>query len=71
MAVSEAAKEAPPDGQLVKPVIDGFDYRFIDLDNGMRCLLVSDPEADKGAAAMDVSCGVGVVTIPPRVLRVQ
>lgn len=42
-------------GELVKPIVDTFDYRFITLSNGLRCLLVSDPEADKAAACLDVS----------------
>lgn len=60
MAVGELGLGSQQDGSMVKPIVDGFDYRFIELDNGLRCLLVSDPEADKGAAAMDVSCMSGV-----------
>lgn len=41
--------------ELFKPLVDDSDYRFITLSNGLRCLLVSDPEADKAAASLDVS----------------
>ncbi len=36
---------------------DERDYRTLILDNGLEVLLVSDPEADKAAAAMNVSVG--------------
>jgi secreted Zn-dependent insulinase-like peptidase len=32
-------------------------YRYIELDNGMRALLVSDPDTEKAAAALDVYVG--------------
>ncbi|APX91796.1 peptidase M16 [Halomonas sp. 1513] len=36
---------------------DTRDYRTLTLDNGLNVLLVSDPEADKAAASMNVSVG--------------
>lgn len=36
---------------------DSRDYRALTLDNGLEVLLVSDPQADKAAAAMNVSVG--------------
>ncbi|MFD2191126.1 insulinase family protein [Pistricoccus aurantiacus] len=36
---------------------DSRDYRLITLDNGLTTLLVSDSEADKAAASMNVSVG--------------
>ena len=36
---------------------DTRDYRTLELDNGLSVLLVSDPEADKAAASMNVSVG--------------
>ena len=41
--------------EVVKPAVDKLNYRCVALDNGIRITLVSDPEADKAAAAMDVS----------------
>ena len=63
-----AAKPVSPDpvqpiqGSLThNPIIqspnDDRQYRAITLDNGLQALLVSDPDADKAAAAMDVSVG--------------
>ena len=45
-------------GAIDKPVLDDFGYRFLDLDNGMKCVLVSDPKAEKAGASMDVSSGL-------------
>ena len=41
--------------EVVKPAVDKLTYRCLKLDNGLRITLVSDSEADKAAAAMDVS----------------
>ena len=40
--------------EVVKPAVDKLQYRCVVLDNGIRITLVSDPDADKAAAAMDV-----------------
>ncbi|NCP64382.1 MAG: peptidase M16 [Paraglaciecola sp.] len=42
---------------VVKSPIDKREYRYVMLDNGLKVLLISDPQADKSAAAMDVSAG--------------
>ena len=39
---------------VVKPAVERLHYRCVVLDNGIRVTLVSDPDADKAAAAMDV-----------------
>ncbi len=39
---------------LIKPRIDTLEYRFLTLPNSLRCLLISDPETEKAAAALDV-----------------
>lgn len=44
-----------PGQVIVKPTVDTFSYRFIQLENGLQALLVSDPETDKAAASLDVS----------------
>ncbi|OZB19680.1 MAG: peptidase M16 [Marinobacter sp. 34-60-7] len=38
---------------------DPNDYRYLELDNGLRVILASDPEADKAAASMNVAVGSG------------
>ena len=47
------ADSAPP---IVSPN-DNRDYRTLTLDNGLEVLLISDPDADKAAAAMNVAVG--------------
>ena len=41
--------------EVVKPAVDKLNYRCLTLDNGIRITLISDADADKAAAAMDVS----------------
>ena len=38
---------------------DPNSYRYLELDNGLRVILASDPEADKAAASMNVAVGSG------------
>lgn len=40
--------------QLVKPACDKLAYRHVRLSNGLRVLLISDPETDKAAASLNV-----------------
>eukprot|EP01023_Acetabularia_acetabulum_P008968 TRINITY_DN13949_c2_g1_i1.p2 TRINITY_DN13949_c2_g1~~TRINITY_DN13949_c2_g1_i1.p2 ORF type:complete len:125 (-),score=24.72 TRINITY_DN13949_c2_g1_i1:272-646(-) len=40
-----------------KPQIDTYNYRYFVLNNGLKCMLVNDPEADKAAACLDVQIG--------------
>jgi insulysin len=42
---------------IAKSPNDRRDYRALVLENGLKVLLVSDPETDKAAAAMDVDAG--------------
>lgn len=42
-----------------KSPIDDKDYRGFVLDNGMKVMLVSDPNSDQAAAALDVHVGSG------------
>ena len=41
--------------RIVRPKTDKAIYDFFALQNGIHVLLISDREADKAAAAMDVS----------------
>mmetsp|Transcript_10931 Transcript_10931/g.29980 ORF Transcript_10931/g.29980 Transcript_10931/m.29980 type:complete len:1056 (-) Transcript_10931:352-3519(-) len=54
--VANGGGQLPVNG-LVKPRVDTFSYRFLTLSNGLRALLVCDPEADKAACSCDVSAG--------------
>jgi insulysin len=49
---------------IVKPLLDQREYRHVQLPNKLEALLISDPSADKAAAAMDVR--VGSLFDPPR-----
>lgn len=40
--------------EIVKPKNDELEYRLMQLDNGLRAVLVSDPTTDKAAASMEV-----------------
>jgi len=43
--------------EILKSPNDNRDYTAITLTNGLRVILVSDPDADKAAASMDVNVG--------------
>ncbi len=47
----------------IKSPNDKRDYSYFKLPNGMRVLLISDPQTDKAAAALAV--GIGSVSNPP------
>lgn len=42
---------------LYNGVIFPIQYRGLELTNGLKVLLVSDPTTDKSAAALDVNAG--------------
>eukprot|EP00873_Tetraselmis_striata_P029260 jgi/Tetstr1/449524/TSEL_036612.t1 len=44
-------------GLVTKPLSDTLEYRHLRLDNALEVIVVSDPETDKAAAAMDVRVG--------------
>ena len=44
---------------IIKSPIDRKQYRYLELDNRLKILLVSDKETDKSAAALDVYVGSG------------
>ncbi|UZJ45826.1 insulinase family protein [Marinimicrobium sp. C6131] len=41
----------------IKGDIDHRDYRYLELENGLKVLLISDPQAEKAAASLDVHVG--------------
>ncbi|VDO67723.1 unnamed protein product, partial [Onchocerca flexuosa] len=42
---------------VIKSKEDKREYRGLELTNGLRVLLISDPETDKSAASLDVNVG--------------
>ncbi|MEA3290761.1 MAG: insulinase family protein, partial [Pseudomonadota bacterium] len=44
---------------VIQSPADANSYRSLVLDNGLKVLLVSDPEADKAAASVDIHTGSG------------
>jgi insulysin len=56
--------ELPAKAQVpVQSPADEKSYRYVELDNGLRALLISDPTTEKAAAALDVY--VGSASNPP------
>lgn len=45
------------------PTIDSRDHRYFELPNGLKVLVISDPDTDQAAAALSV--GVGSLADPP------
>lgn len=45
------------DNEVVRPAADSREYRYLQLDNGLRVLLVSAQGVDKAAASLDVNVG--------------
>lgn len=48
--------------ELLKPACDKLGYRFLHLPSGLKVLLISDPDTDKAAAALDVSLRLHTIT---------
>lgn len=42
---------------FLKPELDNQDYRFIELPNKLKVLLIHDPDTDQSAASLDVNIG--------------
>jgi len=60
IAAPSAWAEESPVADVTVPKVSPFDdrdYRVLTLENGLQALLVSDPEADKAAASMNVRVG--------------
>lgn len=56
-AAETSPKATGNDGQPIVSPNDTRHYRTLTLDNGLEVLLISDPDADKAAAAMNVAVG--------------
>ncbi|MFW5825393.1 MAG: insulinase family protein, partial [Marinobacter sp.] len=59
MLMLAGAVQAQDRVEPVKSPADNNEYRYISLENGLEALLISDPDADKAAASMNVSVGSG------------
>jgi insulysin len=60
LLVQGCSQPAPPPEASLVPVQSPNDskaYRYIELDNGLRALLISDPDTEKAAASLDVYVG--------------
>eukprot|EP01052_Picozoa_sp_SAG31_P000031 SAG31_NODE_2_length_46263_cov_45.908043_1_plen_213_part_10 len=57
MSVFNGDRKSPPPLQPIKSIVDEREFRFLQLDNGLSALLISDPTTDESAAAMDVGFG--------------
>lgn len=61
--LSACAANSPEDAAgIVAPVQspnDSFSYRLLTLNNGLKALLISDPDTPKAAASLDVHVGSG------------
>ncbi|MGI9275717.1 MAG: insulinase family protein [Endozoicomonas sp.] len=53
-AERDAVEKSP---LVIKSPVDTRDYRYVVMDNGLKALLISDPDSDKSAAAVDVKVG--------------
>ena len=45
--------------EINKSPIDDKSYRYLELENGLKVVVVSDPSADKAAVSIDVAAGSG------------
>ncbi len=67
LALVACAPKAPPAAapdaaepaavEVIKSPIDGRDYRFLELDNGLEALLIHDPDTDMASASLHVHIG--------------
>jgi len=48
------------DIDIIKSVNDRRSYRYIELKNQLKCVLIHDPKADKSAACLDVKVGTAL-----------
>ncbi|CAK60148.1 unnamed protein product (macronuclear) [Paramecium tetraurelia] len=43
--------------KVIKPIIDHRQYRYLELENHLKVLLIHDAESEMASAAMDVKAG--------------
>ena len=59
LLMTSCVTTSPLGPQPVKSPNDNYSYRLLTLDNSLEVLLISDPEAPKAAAALDILVGSG------------
>ncbi|MGM0570381.1 insulinase family protein [Marinobacter sp.] len=59
LAISTAQAATPDRVEPIKSPADSNEYRYLSLENGLEVLLISDPDADKAAASLNVAVGSG------------
>ena len=59
VVLSACASLKPAESDVITSPLDTNQYRSLTLDNGLQVMLVSDANADKAAAALDVHIGSG------------
>ncbi|MBK9469347.1 MAG: insulinase family protein [Pseudomonadales bacterium] len=57
--LAACAGSPPREATVIRGEQDGREYRYLELPNRMRVLLVSDPQTDKAAASLHVRAGSG------------
>ncbi|WP_444995153.1 insulinase family protein [Aliikangiella sp. IMCC44359] len=55
--INSLKEEVINPNEVIKSQSDQRDYRYIQLKNGLKVLMISDPTSEKSAAAMDISAG--------------
>ena len=60
-APAQAKLLTPLAGEILKSPADSREYRAIQLDNGLKVMLISDATADRAAAALDVHVAVAMI----------
>lgn len=59
LAISTAQAATADRLEPIKSPADSNEYRYLSLENGLDVLLISDPDADKAAASLNVAVGSG------------
>ena len=59
MLLAACAGTPPREAAVIRGEQDNREYRYLELPNRMRVLLVSDPQTDKAAASLHVRAGSG------------
>ncbi|MGI9279891.1 MAG: insulinase family protein [Endozoicomonas sp.] len=57
LSETEPEKAANTSDAIIKSVNDHREYHYLTMENGVRALLVSDPNTDKAAVSIDVNVG--------------
>jgi len=56
----DSEKEEEKVEPIIKARRDNRSYKYLKLDNGLKCLLIQDPGTEMSAASIDVHVGCGL-----------